>query len=71
MSDVDRLKRWIDLTADVLTESAGPDDSVERTFLRQQVRDGVDELDRGDTVDGEAAFDRILEHRRKVRKVSR
>ena len=71
MSDVARLKRWIDLTADVLTENAEADESFERNRLGNQIQAGLDELQRGDTVDGEEAFDRILNRRRARREARR
>lgn len=58
--DLDRLKGWIDLMADVLTE---PDESGQQgrsRWLREQVAAGLAQLNRGETVSGEAAFARIL-----------
>ena len=65
--DVARIKGWMDLMSDVLTERAAPARS--EPWFQSAVQDGLDELDRDDTVDGEAAFERILDPRnpRRVR----
>ena len=66
-ADLARLKGWIDLMADVLTEESTPEieeaRANEKQWLREQVEAGVRQLERGEKVDGEAAFDRILKRR--------
>ncbi len=63
-TDLDRLKGWIDLMADLLTSPV--DDAKiaqERSWLQAAVQAGVDQLDRGLVVNGEDAFDRVLNRR--------
>lgn len=66
-TDVARLKGWIDLMADVLTEDPVPEvqqeRAKERSWLGEQVRAGVQELDRGEKFEGEEAFNRVLNRR--------
>jgi hypothetical protein len=62
-ADVSRFRSWIDLTEDVLTEGSDePASDAQRQWLRDAIELGRAQLARGDTVDGEAAFDRILSH---------
>jgi len=64
-ADLARLKGWIDLMADVLTEQTTPESeqarAAESQWLRREVEAGLQQLDRGEKVDGESAFNRILE----------
>ena len=61
LSDVNRVKQWLDLAADVLTEGWDETEEARQTqWLQEQVQTGLDELSRGEGVDGEKAFARIL-----------
>lgn len=64
-SDVNRVKQWLDLTADVLTEGYDDSETARQTrWLQEQVQTGLDELERGEGVDGEEAFERVLSRSR-------
>jgi len=43
------------------------DQEAERLNVRRQVQEGVDQLDRGDTVDGESVFRRLAQNHEKLR----
>jgi len=43
------------------------DQEAERLNVRRQVQEGVDQLDRGDTVDGESVFRRLAQKHEKLR----
>ncbi len=65
--DVTRVKAWIDLTADVLTEGAIDAQAArEREWLRAKVQEGLEELKDGREIDGEATFARILSRRKRA-----
>ena len=77
--DQERVPARFALSSDALVSSApaladsvvDPARSAEqRSWLREQVQAGLDQLARGEGVDGESAFERILAHRRKSHKVA-
>ena len=64
-TDITRLKQWVDLAADVLMEGSEQTEEIRQSrWLQEQVQTGLDELARGDAVDGEKAFARILSRSR-------
>ena len=61
LTDVNRIKRWLDLSSDVLTEGYDePEELRQKQWLAQQVREGLAQLERGEGIDGEEAFARLL-----------
>ena len=63
-ADITRVKSWLDLAADVLTETVDETSEHQRQWLRKKVNAGLTQLQRGEHVDGEEAFDRILNRNR-------
>ncbi|MDQ3441051.1 MAG: hypothetical protein M3478_11960 [Planctomycetota bacterium] len=75
--DLDRIQAWFAISSDALVSPpsvialAEDDDAREqRQWLRDQVQAGLNQLARGQGVDGGAAFERILARRRNAQEVA-